>query len=80
MFFAGRVFSLLLELGIMKIGMDIIRADRLTLNLFEKELPFGEFLTKLTAGIVVLTTNYVISKFIIFKNKKGGENCEDISD
>ena len=80
MFFSGRVFSLLLELGIMKIGMDLVHAERLTINLFEKELPLGEFLTKLTAGIVVLTTNFIISKFIIFRKKKDGEKVEDISD
>ncbi len=77
MFFAGRIFSLLLELAIMKFGMDVIRADRWTLSAFGKTLPAGEFTTKLIAGIVVLTTNFIISKFIIFKKKKDGEKGED---
>jgi putative flippase GtrA len=80
MFFGGRVFSLLLELLIMKIGMDVIHAGRLTFFAFEKDLPLGEFLTKTAAGIVVLTTNFIISKFIIFRKKKGGEIDENISD
>ncbi|MCR4563550.1 MAG: GtrA family protein [Clostridiales bacterium] len=80
LFFGGRVFSLLLELMIMKIGMDFIHADRLVVFMFERNLPLGEFLTKLTAGIVVLITNFLISKFIIFRKKKGGEADENISD
>jgi len=80
MFFTGRVFSLFLELIIMKIGMDIIHAGNLTILMFEKNLPLGEFITKTVAGIVVLITNFIISKFLIFKNKKGGDTDEDISD
>ncbi len=80
MFFAGRVFSLFLELIIMKIGMDIIHAGNFTVFLFEKNLPLGEFITKTVAGIVVLITNFIISKFIIFKKKKGGDTDENISD
>ena len=80
MFFAGRVFSLFLELIIMKIGMDIIHAGNLTILMFEKNLPLGEFITKTVAGIVVLITNFIISKFVVFNNKKGGDTDEDISD
>ena len=80
MFFGGRVFSLLLELLIMKIGMDYIHAGNLTLFAFERELPLGEFINKLVAGIFVLTTNFIISKFIIFKKKKDGDTDENISD
>lgn len=80
LFFGGRLFSLALELLIMKIGMDIIHADRLTLTAFGKVLPLGEFLIKTVAQITVLVTNFILSKFLIFKNKKGGEKSEDTCD
>lgn len=80
LFFGGRLFSLALELLIMKIGMDLIHADRLTFNFFEKALPLGEFLTKTVAQLVVLITNFVISKFLIFKSKKDGEKYENSCD
>jgi putative flippase GtrA len=80
MFFGGRIVSLLLELLIMKIGMDFIHAGRLTLFAFGRDLPLGEFLTKTVAGIVVLVTNYIISKFMIFRKKKGGDTDENPCD
>ena len=70
LFFGGRLFSLGLELLIMKIGMDCLNAGELTVVLFSKQLPLGEFITKTTAQIVVLITNYLISKLLIFKKKK----------
>jgi len=80
LFFGGRLFSLGLELLIMKIGMDFLHAEKFTLIAFGKNLPAGEFLTKTVAQTVVLITNFLISKFLIFKKKKVGENIENTCD
>lgn len=55
-FGAARVFSLVLE--------------EIILYIFVNLLNMNQLLIKLIANVVVMIVNYVLSKFIIFKNKK----------
>ena len=80
MFFGGRIFSLSLELLIMKIGIDLLHADNLTFEAFGAVLPLGEFITKTVSQAVAVVTNFLLSKFLIFRKKKGGEKDEDTCD
>ena len=79
MFFGGRLFSLCLELLIMKLGMDIVHAGGFTVEAFGFNLPAGEFITKTIAQVVVLVTNFLLSKKLIFR-KKGGRTDENTCD
>ena len=54
-FYGGRVFTLLVEMGMMWLGYSL--------------LGFNYWITKITANIVVLILNYIISKLIVFKKK-----------
>ncbi len=54
-FYGGRIFTLLVEMGMMWIGYSL--------------LEFNFWVTKITANIVVLILNYIISKLIVFKKK-----------
>ena len=57
---AARVFSGLLEQGI--------------LMLFVESLQYNDKIVKLFANVVVVIVNYVLSKWIIFKPKKNESN------
>lgn len=74
LFVGARLFSLVLELIIMFIGMDLLSAGERTVVLFEKTLPLGEFITKTIAQIVIIVSNYVFSKLVVFRKKR--ENSE----
>lgn len=52
-FYGGRVFTLLVEMGMMWLGYSL--------------LGFNYWITKITANIVVLILNYIISKLIVFR-------------
>lgn len=54
-FYGGRVFTLLVEMGMMWVGYSL--------------LGFNYWITKVAANIVVLILNYVISKLVVFKKK-----------
>lgn len=54
-FYGGRVFTLLVEMGIMWLGYSL--------------LGFNYWITKITANVVVLILNYIISKLIVFKKR-----------
>ena len=74
LFVGARLFSLVLELIIMFIGMDLLSAGERTVVLFDKTLLLGEFVTKTVAQIVIIVSNYVFSKLVIFRKKR--ENGE----
>lgn len=74
LFVGARLFSLVLELIIMFIGMDLLSAGERTVVLFDKTLPLGEFITKTIAQIVIIVSNYVFSKLVVFRKKR--ENSE----
>lgn len=54
-FYGGRVFTLLVEMGMMWVGYSL--------------LSFNYWATKIIANVVVLILNYIISKLIVFKKK-----------
>lgn len=60
-FYGGRVATLLVEMGMMWIGYDLIGINY--------------WVTKIIANIVVLILNYVISKVFVFKNKDEVKNA-----
>lgn len=74
LFVGARLFSLVLELIIMYIGMDLLSAGEYTITFVGKTLPLGEFITKTVAQIVIIVSNYVFSKLVIFRKKR--ENDE----
>ena len=63
-FVAARVFSMLLELLIMYV--------------FVEMLGFNDMLFKIIANIVVIIVNYILSKFWIFKNKNNNKEKADV--
>lgn len=69
LFVAARLFSLGLELIIMYIGMDLLHAGDTTMAFAGKTLPLGEFITKTVAQIVIIISNYVFSKLVIFRKE-----------
>ena len=54
-FYGGRILTLLVEMGMMWLGYSLFG--------------FNYWITKITANIVVLILNYIISKLIVFKKK-----------
>ncbi len=69
LFVGARLFSLVLELAVMFVGMDLLHAGSFVLAAFGRTLPAGEFLTKTAAQVIVVLTNYVFSKLVIFRRK-----------
>ena len=55
-FYGGRVFTLLVEMLIMFVGYS--------------KLGFNFWLTKITANVIVIVLNYVISKLLVFRKNK----------
>lgn len=70
LFVGARLFSLVLELGVMFVGMDLLGAGRWVVSLSTVTLPLGEFLTKTVAQILVVLSNYVFSKLVIFRKSR----------
>lgn len=62
-FFAGRIFSGLVELG----GLPLL----IKLGLNQPLLGIDGFAAKVVITIVVIILNYILSKFLIFRNTKG---------
>lgn len=54
-FYGGRVFTLLVEMGMMWLGYSL--------------MGFNYWVTKIIANVVVLILNYVISKLVVFRKK-----------
>lgn len=55
-FYGGRVFTLLVETGMMWLGYSVIGINY--------------WVTKIAANVIVLILNYIISKLFVFKGKK----------
>ncbi|MBP3793619.1 MAG: GtrA family protein [Ruminococcus sp.] len=55
-FYGGRVFTLLVEMGMMWLGYSV--------------MGINYWVTKIVANIVVLVLNYVISKLFVFRKNK----------
>ena len=67
-FFSARLFSLLLEELGLYLLIDLIKLNRLELNVFVFCIT-GTLLAKLIMQVVVILTNYFFSKFLIFKKQ-----------
>lgn len=72
LFVGARVFSYGLELLISFIFIDLARADRFVWapSFTETVIPVGELLVKTFAQVLIVITNYIFSKLVIFKKKK----------
>jgi len=66
---AARVFSLLLETGILWFFVDMLHYGDAVVKLPAGIILYGDVIVKLAASVVVVIVNYVLSKFIIFKKE-----------
>ena len=57
LFYASRSFTGLLEVGIIFVFVDLIG--------------FNDWVIKIIASVIIIILNYVLSKFVVFKRKKG---------
>ncbi len=55
-FYGARIFSLIVEMIILYVCIDLIGMD--------------QFIPKLAAQVIVIILNYILSKFMVFRNKK----------
>ncbi len=71
MFIGARVFSYGLEMLISFVFIGCVHADRFvwTPPFFDAALPIGELTVKTVSQIVIIFSNYVFSKLVIFKKK-----------
>lgn len=58
-FYGARIFSLVVEMLILYVCIDLIGMD--------------QFIPKLAAQVIVIILNYILSKFIVFKKSKEKE-------
>ncbi len=56
-FFACRLFSGFLEMGLMFAGVDLLHIN--------------DKVVKLAANVIVILTNYILSKWLVFRKKRG---------
>lgn len=72
LFFGARVFSYGLEMLISFIFIDCAHADSFVWQpeFTETVIPVGELAVKTVAQFVIVISNYVFSKLVIFKKKK----------
>lgn len=66
-FYGGRVFTLLVEMAMMWLGYSVICKHLFADN--NTAMNAGFWVSKITANVVVLILNYVISKLFVFRNK-----------
>ena len=64
---ASRLFTLVLETGILWFFIDMLHCGDITVQLTANAAIRGRAIVKLAANVVVVVVNYVLSKFIIFK-------------
>ncbi len=72
-FSAGRVATLFVDYGVTYAGTWALTAlfpSLIAVMLLGMELNFCEIIAKLVAAVIVVVTNYVISKLFVFKKKK----------
>lgn len=69
LFFGARVFSYGLEMLISFIFIDCAKADRFVWQpeFTESVIPVGELMVKTIAQVIIIISNYIFSKFVIFK-------------
>lgn len=69
LFFGARVFSYGLEMLISFIFIDCAKADRFVWQpeFTETVIPVGELIVKTVSQIIILVSNFIFSKFVIFK-------------
>jgi putative flippase GtrA len=69
LFFGARVFSYGLEILISFIFIDLAHADNIIWqpDFVEASIPLGELAVKTGAQVVIVLSNYIFSKLVIFK-------------
>ena len=69
LFISARVFSYGLEMLISFIFINCAHADRFVWQpeFIETVIPVGELIVKTVAQVIIILSNYVFSKFVIFK-------------
>lgn len=67
-FLAARIFSFAIEEGGIWLFVDILNFNKYSLDVFGFNIT-GQIIAKLILAVVVVITNYVFSKFIIFAKK-----------
>lgn len=68
-FLSARVFSLILEEIGLWLMIDIFKFEKYSFE-FLSVLITGSLIAKLIMQVIVVLSNYIFSKFLIFKNKK----------
>ena len=69
-FVGGRLFSGLFEI-ILPLPLSLLFKDGFEFSMFGKDIFLDDqWLAKIVTAVVVIILNYVISKFIVFKNKE----------
>ena len=71
LFISARVFSYGLEVLISFIFINCAHADRFVWQpeFIETVIPVGELIVKTVAQVIIILSNYVFSKFVIFKKR-----------
>ena len=69
LFFGARIFSYGIEMLISFIFIDCAKADRFVWQpeFADTVIPAGELIVKTTAQVIIVFSNYVFSKLVIFK-------------
>lgn len=69
LFYGARIFSYGLEMLISFIFITCAHADKFIWQpeFTEKVIPMGELIVKTAAQIIIVVSNYIFSKFVIFK-------------
>lgn len=69
LFFSARLFSYGLEMLVSFIFIDLAHADRFVWqpDFIDAVVPVGELIVKTSAQVVIVLSNYIFSKLVIFK-------------
>ena len=69
LFFSARLFSYGLEMLVSFIFIDLAHADRFVWqpDFIDAVVPVGELVVKTSAQVVIVLSNYIFSKLVIFK-------------
>ncbi len=72
LFLGARVFSYGFELLFSFVFIDCAKADRFVWqpDFTETVIPVGELIVKTAAQVIIVLSNYIFSKLVIFKEKK----------
>lgn len=72
LFFGARVFSYGLEMLISFIFIDLAHADSIIWqpDFIDTVIPAGELIVKTGAQVIIVLSNYIFSKLVIFKKNK----------